>query len=101
MPGPEPPERDGKHLSGAAAKWGPGQCKITLKDCLVSIKLDRDRLKLALERMKPSSVQPATFEPKAIERPGRAIQKASLPAKYRFARPTPSRPSIGPTLTTA
>jgi hypothetical protein len=38
-----------------------------LKDRLASIKLDRDRSRLALETISPPNAYPAPFEPEAIE----------------------------------
>ena len=49
-----------------------------LKDRLASIKLDRDRSRLALERIKSPNVHPAPFEPEAIERFGWAMGKHHL-----------------------
>jgi site-specific DNA recombinase len=46
-----------------------------LKDRLAPINLDPDRSRLALERIRPPNAHPAHFEPKQIERFGRAMRE--------------------------
>ena len=57
-----------------------------LKDRLASIKLDRDRSRLALERIKSPNAHPASFEPEAIERFGRTMRENITSGEIPFRK---------------
>ena len=57
-----------------------------LKDRLASIKLDRDRSRLALERIRSTNASPAPFEPEAIERFGRVMRENITSGEIPFRK---------------